>query len=119
MQVLRFKFLKFRILEEEKNAIPPMFFTYQIICSSFYDYLLQGMKHESNDVKQLIGQLVSHFTSSIDKPLDPSVAKLLIPSLVMGTKERNTLVKSNSEFALISLLQLRKDESYLKVNPQV
>ena len=73
------------------------------------------MKHESNDVKQLIGQLVSFVTSSTDKTLNPSISKIFIPSLVMGTKERNTLVKSNSEYALISLLHLREGETYLKV----
>ena len=78
--------------------------------------IFQGMKQESNDVKQLIGQLVSYITSSVDKPLNPNLTKLLIPSLVMGTKERNTVVKANSEFALISLLQLRQGDSYLKVN---
>lgn len=74
------------------------------------------MKHESNDVKQLIGQLVSFISSSVDGPLNPPISKMLIPSLVMGTKERNTLVKSNSEYALISLLQLREGDTYLKVS---
>ena len=72
------------------------------------------MKQESNDVKQLIGQLVSYITST-DKLLNPSLSKVFIPGLVMGTKERNTLVKSNSEYALISLLHLRDGDSYLKV----
>ena len=76
---------------------------------------LQGMKHESNDIKQLIGQLVSYVTSSMDKPLSPSISKIFIPPLVMGTKERNTLVKSNSEYGLISLLHLRDGDAYLKV----
>ena len=74
------------------------------------------MKHESNDIKQLIGNLVSYVTSSTDKPLSPSISKIFIPPLVMGTKERNTLVKSNSEYGLISLLHLREGDSYLKVN---
>jgi hypothetical protein len=33
----------------------------------------------------------------------------------MGTKEKNTLVKSNSEYAVVSILKLRKDETILKV----
>ena len=74
------------------------------------------MKHESNDIKQLIGNLVSYVTSSTDKPLSPSISKIFIPPLVMGTKERNTLVKSNSEYGLISLLHLREGDAYLKVN---
>jgi hypothetical protein len=33
----------------------------------------------------------------------------------MGTKERNTMVKSSSEYALISVLKLRKDDTLLNV----
>jgi len=41
------------------------------------------------------------------------VVKLLVPMLVMGTKEKNAAVKSYSEHALISLLRLRQDDSML------
>jgi len=46
-------------------------------------------------------------------PLD--VVKLLVPMLVMGTKEKNAAVKSFSEQALVSLLRLRQDDSVLTV----
>lgn len=76
--------------------------------------LIKGVKHDSNDVKQLSGQIASYFVQGTDTPLDPAILKVLVPTLVMGTKEKNTLVRTNSEFALISLLHLRKGESFLK-----
>jgi len=42
--------------------------------------------------------------------------RLLVPMLVMGTKEKNAAVKSYSEHALISLLRLRHDDSTLAVS---
>ncbi|XP_052799821.1 eIF-2-alpha kinase activator GCN1-like [Mya arenaria] len=74
----------------------------------------KGLRHDSNDVKQLIGQIVCYITSKLSTPLDATVCKVLVSPLVMGTKEKNTVVKTNSELALISLLQLRKNDSYFK-----
>ncbi|KAL3857310.1 hypothetical protein ACJMK2_011991 [Sinanodonta woodiana] len=76
--------------------------------------LIKGMKHDSNEVKQLVGQLVSYLTHLTEKPLPAPICKLLIPSMVMGTKEKNTAVKANCEFALISLLKLRAGDGTLK-----
>ncbi|KAL4223498.1 eIF-2-alpha kinase activator GCN1 [Mactra antiquata] len=76
--------------------------------------LMKGLKHDSNDVKQLIGQTVSYLMSAMKEPLEPSVAKVMVAPLVMGTKEKNTGVRTNSELALVSLLQLRKGDSYFK-----
>lgn len=74
--------------------------------------LIKGMKNDSNDVKQVVTQIIPHLASV--GPLKEEIVKLLIPPLVMGTKEKNTLVKSNSEYAVVSVLQLRKDETILK-----
>ena len=80
-----------------------------------YNITLQGLKHDSNDVKQMIGQLIAYITRDKSTTLDVSVCKIMVPALVMGTKEKNTLVKTNAELALIYLLQLRKGESRFKV----
>jgi len=73
------------------------------------------MKHDSNEMKQLVAQTVVFVSKSVDKPLDLDVLKLLVPMLVMGTKEKNAAVKSYSEHALITLLKLRCDETVLEV----
>ena len=73
------------------------------------------MKHESNDVKALAAQTVSFIAKSVSTPLDTSVQSLLVPMLVNGTKEKNTLVKTNSELALVTLLRLRKGDQTLQV----
>jgi len=67
-------------------------------------------------VKQLIGQIVVYICGKSAQPLDIKLVKLLVPVLVMGTKEKNTVVKTNSELALIALLRLRgADSSYFRV----
>ena len=66
-------------------------------------------------MKQMVGQIVSYFTADWAAPLEPGLSKLMVPPLVMGTKEKNTLVRTNSELALISLLRLRSGDSYLQV----
>ena len=73
------------------------------------------MKHESNDVKALAAQTVSFIAKSVSTPLDTSVQSLLVPMLVNGTKEKNTLVRTNSELALVTLLRLRKGDQSLQV----
>ena len=73
------------------------------------------MKRESNDVKALSAQCVTYVTQSCDSRLDDVTIRLLVPALVNGTKERNTLVKSNSELALVSLLRMRSGDSTLQV----
>lgn len=44
------------------------------------------------------------------------VIKILVPALVMGTKEKNSMVKSSSEYAIISVLKLREGDALLKVS---
>lgn len=65
-------------------------------------------------MKLLVTQVAS-LIASCDTPLPMSVIKVLVPALVMGTKERNTMVKSSSEYALISVLKLRKGDTLLNV----
>ncbi|XP_071180493.1 stalled ribosome sensor GCN1-like [Mytilus edulis] len=74
--------------------------------------LIKGMKNDSNDVKQLVTQIIPHLSSGGN--LTGDHVKLLIPPLVMGTKEKNTVVKTNSEIAVVAVLHLRKDETVLK-----
>lgn len=77
------------------------------------------MKHESNDVKQLVSQVVTYISKSSAEPLDGTVIKVLVPMLVMGTKEKNTAVRSYSESALVAVLKLRNGNDVLQVGLQL
>jgi hypothetical protein len=43
--------------------------------------------------------------------------KVVVPALVMGTKEKNTMVRAASEAALVSLLRLRQGDQFYQVCP--
>ncbi len=73
------------------------------------------MKHESNDVKALTALAISFLSSCSGQPLEGDVMRILVPMLVNGTKEKNTLVKTNSEQALVVLLKIRKGDQTLQV----
>lgn len=74
------------------------------------------MKHESNDVKQLTAQIVIMVSKSTSVPLGGAALKVLVPMLVMGTKEKNAAVKSYSEQALVYMLKLRQGDTTLEVS---
>jgi len=74
------------------------------------------MKHESNDIKQLTAQIVILVSKSSPTSLGAPVLRVLVPMLVMGTKEKNAAVKSYSEYALVSLLRLRQNDSTLEAS---
>ncbi|XP_030245992.1 eIF-2-alpha kinase activator GCN1, partial [Drosophila navojoa] len=75
----------------------------------------RAMNHSSNDVKQLVAKSCIHLSKNLSPDqIHVDVLKVLVPTLVNGTKEKNGYVKSNSELALISILRLRSDETMLK-----
>ncbi|KAJ8312745.1 hypothetical protein KUTeg_010118 [Tegillarca granosa] len=82
--------------------------------TSLVSLLVKGMKADSNDVKQLVTQVITFLATTASKELPAACIKILVPPLVMGTKEKNTIVKSNSEFALVAVLQLRQGDAILK-----
>jgi len=65
------------------------------------------MNHGSNEVKQVIASSSTFLTRAIKNPLPLTLLKPLVPLLVNGTKEKNTIVKVNSEQALVAVLRLR------------
>lgn len=72
---------------------------------------IRAMNHNSNEVKQLVAKTCSYLAKVVPpEKITPDLLKLLIPMLVNGTKEKNGYVKSNSEIALIAILQLRNGE---------
>lgn len=66
------------------------------------------MNHNSNEVKQVVATSAIFLTRSSDKALPLTLSKPLVPMLVNGTKEKNTMVKAHSEQALVSVLRLRQ-----------
>lgn len=74
------------------------------------------MKQESNDVKQLAAQITSFVAKSSTNVIPMNARKALVPMLVMGTKEKNTLVKTNSELGLVNVLHLRHGDETYKVS---
>lgn len=72
----------------------------------------KSMNHSSNEVKQMIAILSTHIAKKYPS-LPEEFLKPILPMLVNGTKEKNSLVKSSSEFALVALLHLRDENDDL------
>ena len=87
-----------------------------MVTSYVYVVVLQTMKRESNDVKALGSQLVTYMCQASDADGTMASVRQLVPMLVNGCKERNTLVRSNSEQALVTLLRLRQSDDRLQVH---
>ncbi|XP_076367337.1 lethal (3) 80Fj isoform X2 [Tachypleus tridentatus] len=68
------------------------------------------MNHNINEVKQVVALTSTYLAKTREQLLPPQVLKLLVPHLVNGTKEKNTIVKANSEYALVAILKLRVGE---------
>lgn len=64
------------------------------------------MNHSSNEVKQATAA-ASIYLARTCTVLPFELLRSLVPMLVNGTKEKNTMVKANSEQALVSVLRLR------------
>eukprot|EP00095_Tigriopus_kingsejongensis_P007819 maker-scaffold204_size260821-snap-gene-1.47 protein:Tk07819 transcript:maker-scaffold204_size260821-snap-gene-1.47-mRNA-1 annotation:"translational activator" len=66
------------------------------------------MNHNSNDVKQLMANVSDFLAKEHNQILPAELLKPLLPTLVNGTKEKNSAVRSTSETALVSVLKMRK-----------
>jgi len=70
--------------------------------------LVKTMNHSSNDVKVLVAQISSHLAHCQPGLLPHTMLKAILPMLVNGTMEKNSMVKSCSETALVDVLLMRK-----------
>merc|ERR1712156_112825 len=68
----------------------------------------KAMNHSSNDVKVLVAMMISHLAKSSDSMLPNELLKPVLTCLVNGTMEKNSMVKSCSETALVDVLHMRK-----------
>merc|ERR1719495_189076 len=69
---------------------------------------VRSIYHSSNDVKILLAQMISLLAKSQTGLLPPELLKPLVPTLINGTMEKNSMVRSCSETALVDVMQLRK-----------
>jgi len=75
----------------------------------------RAMNHQSNDVKQMVSIVAQFWAKQMGNELLPTeLLKPLLPTLVNGTKEKNSTVKSFSETALVGVLHLRNKEDSSK-----
>lgn len=73
---------------------------------------VRTMNNNSNDVKQLLARVCFHLAKVIpQEKLTPDFLKVVLPTLVNGTKEKNVYVKANSEIALIAILRLKEGDT--------
>lgn len=90
-------------------------------CNEFC-FFTQAMKQESNDVKTTAAQVVTYGVKGMPGQgydLDLEEIKQLVPIMVNGARERNTVVRSCSEIALAVLLGLRDGDELYQVSTQL
>lgn len=69
------------------------------------------LNQSNNEIKTCVALSSSFLAKNYNpKVLPSSMLKILIPLLVNGTKEKNSIVKSSSEDALINILKLRESD---------
>ncbi|KAG8189604.1 hypothetical protein JTE90_018960 [Oedothorax gibbosus] len=86
------------LLQSEKQIPQPLLTT-----------TAKSMNHSTNEVKQSIALTVNFLARK--QSLPTYFMKTVVPHLVNGTKEKNSMVKSNSEYALVALLNLRSGDA--------
>ncbi|KAK7087777.1 stalled ribosome sensor GCN1-like [Littorina saxatilis] len=76
--------------------------------------LVKCLKNDSTDVKQLVGRVLVYMANAHSGDNNSSVSaevlRVVIPALVMGTKEKNTMVRAASESAIVALFNLRQGD---------
>lgn len=74
------------------------------------------MNNNNNDVKQLLARVCIHLAKTVpQEKMSSDLLKILLPTLVNGTKEKNGYVKANSELALIAVLKLKEGDAMQQV----
>lgn len=74
------------------------------------------MNNTHNDPKQLLARVCINFAKIVPiEKMSSDLLRLLLPTLVNGTKEKNMCVKANSELALIAVLRLKEGDAVYQV----
>ena len=69
-----------------------------------FDFLASNISH----LQVLVAQMSSHLAHCQPGLLPQTMLKMMLPMLVNGTMEKNSMVKSCSEIALVDVLLMRK-----------
>lgn len=60
-------------------------------------------------------QMINHCAMTTEAPLDMSIVRGILVVLVSNTKDKNTAVQADSEWALVALLKLKHGDEFLQV----
>ena len=72
------------------------------------------MNHSSNEVKQTVAISTAYLSKWVTASVPPTLFKTIVPLVVNGTKEKNTMVRANSEQALVAFLKLKSGDEVLQ-----
>jgi len=76
----------------------------------------KSMNNASNEIKTSVCQMSEVMGKRIyPKVMPKELLRYLLPTLVNGTKEKNSVVRASSELALVSLLHLRDGDKTLNI----
>lgn len=82
--------------------------------------IFQTINNSSNEVKTLLGQVSEVIGRRISPQVLPKdIGRYLIPALVNGTKEKNSIVRASCETALVCILQLRDGDNAMNVRKNI
>ncbi|XP_060530072.1 stalled ribosome sensor GCN1 [Cylas formicarius] len=82
------------------------------IPSNLLTPFVRTMNNANNEVKQLLARVCFHLGKvTPDEKMSADILRLLLPTLVNGTKEKNVYVKANSEIALMAVLRLKDGDA--------
>ncbi|CAG0904541.1 unnamed protein product, partial [Cyprideis torosa] len=108
-------------LKERSSATVTLEFSEAKVTKCLQNYILsdRSINHSSNEVKTLVASFSAFLARSVAPPssaklLPPPYLRALVPALVNGTKEKNTIVRSSSESALVEVLWLRHGDDLQK-----
>jgi len=95
-----------------------------IISVSFFRFYLcfalQALNNTSNEVKMLVGNVSEVLARRVfPRTLNRDMYRYMLPALVNGTKEKNSMVRAACEAALVWLLHLRHGENTMNVSKRI
>ncbi|EDO39308.1 predicted protein [Nematostella vectensis] len=91
----------------------------QPIAPKVLSTLAKNIQDGANEVRMLGASAVTYAAKSVDRPLDSSALKALLPALVASARDKNTGVKASAERALAHLLRLGAGDETLQASSKL